>query len=265
MSLTPIKAPGFLREEADSRRSIFGPNQLKEHEQKSLFQIFIDQINNPVVYLLTAAAVLALVFGDLPEGIAIIVVLLLNTIIGFWMELQARQSMNALQQMDKVMTTVIRGGEEQEIDAEQLVPGDIIYLNAGDVIPADCRLAEVSELSVDEAALTGESVPVTKEITPLEQETSLGDRKNMAFKGTAVTNGKGKAVVVTRGMDTEIGSISEMVSEAEQEKIPLNQKLEHLTKKLIWATLALAGAFLSSAGFRAKRSISWSKPRSRGP
>lgn len=234
---------GLSEDEAEKRLKSHGPNQLEEQEQKSLLQILIDQINNPIVYLLTAAAVLAFIFGDIPEGIAIIVVLVLNTIIGFWMEYQARQSMNALQEMDKVMAKVIRDGEEKEIDAEHLVPGDIIKLEAGSLVPADARLLDVSELSIDESPLTGESVPVSKDVEPLDEETQVADRKNMAFKGTAVTNGKGKAVIVTTGMDTEIGSISEMVSEADQEQIPLNQKLENLTKKLIWVTLALAAAF----------------------
>lgn len=234
---------GLSEEEAKKRLESYGPNQLEEHDEKSLLQILIDQINNPIVYLLTAAAVLAFVFGDVPEGIAIIVVLVLNTIIGFWMEFQARKSMNALQEMDKVMAHVIRNGEEKEVDAEQLVPGDVINLAAGDLVPADARLIEVAELSIDEAPLTGESVPVSKEVEPIEEDTQVADQKNMIFKGTAVTNGRGKAVVVTTGMETEIGSISEMVSEADKEQIPLNRKLEDLTKKLIWVTLSLAAAF----------------------
>jgi Ca2+-transporting ATPase len=234
---------GLSQQEAQQRLEDHGPNQLKEQEAKSLLQIFIDQIANPIVYLLTAAAILAFTFGDIPEGIAIIVVLVLNAIIGFWMEFQARQSMNALQEMDKVMTNVIRDGDVHEVDAETLVPGDIIQLEAGDLVPADGRIVETAELSIDEAALTGESVPVTKEATSIEKDTPLGDRTNMVFKGTAVTNGKGKVVIVSTGMETEIGSISEMVSDADEDKIPLNRKLEQLTKNLIWATLGLAAAF----------------------
>lgn len=236
---------GLTEKESKKRLESYGSNQLEEHEKKSLFQIFIDQISNPIVYLLTAAAVLAFVFGDIPEGIAIIVVLVLNTIIGFWMEYQARQSMNALQEMDKVMARVIRDGQEKEINAEQLVPGDIITLEAGALVPADARLFKTTELSIDESPLTGESVPVSKETDPIDEDSQVADRKNMVFKGTAVTNGKGKAVIVTTGMDTEIGSISEMVSEAEKEQIPLNRKLEDLTKRLIWVTLALAAAFFA--------------------
>ena len=247
MTAKPEK--GLSEKEAQERLDTHGPNKLKEQQQKSLFQILIDQINNPVVYLLAAAAALAFVFGDLPEGIAILVVLALNTVIGFWMEFQARQSMKALQQMDKVMATVIRDGEEKRIDAEQLVPGDIIELEAGDLVPADSRLFEVSELTIDEAALTGESVPVNKSVEFVHEDTGVADRTNMAFKGTAVTNGKGKAVIISTGMDTEIGSISEMVSQADEDKIPLDRKLEQLTKKLIWVTLGLAAAFFTLGWF----------------
>jgi Ca2+-transporting ATPase len=234
---------GLSHQEADERFKKYGPNQLKEQDSKSILQIVVDQVNNPIVYLLSAAALLAFVFGDIPEGIAIVVVLVLNTIIGFWMEYQAMQSMNALKEMDNVMASVIREGEEKEINAEQLVPGDIITLEAGDLVPADARLIDASELTIDESPLTGESVPVSKETDPIEQETQVADRTNMVFKGTAVTNGRGKAVIVTTGMDTEIGTISEMVSSAEKEQIPLNRKLELLTKRLIWVTLGLAGAF----------------------
>lgn len=234
---------GLSHDEAEKRLESYGPNQLKEQEEKSLFQIVIDQLNNPIVYLLSAAAVLALAFGDIPEGIAIIVVLVLNTAIGFWMEYQAMQSMNALKEMDKVIASVVRDGDEKEINAENLVPGDIIILEAGALVPADARLIEASELSIDESPLTGESVPVSKITDPIEKDTQVADRTNMVFKGTAVTNGRGKAVIVTTGMDTEIGSISEMVSGAEKKQIPLNRKLELLTKRLIWVTLGLAGTF----------------------
>jgi len=234
---------GLSHKRAEELLKKFGPNQLKEQDKKSVFQILVDQLNNPIVYLLSAAALLAFAFGDIPEGVAIVVVLLLNTIIGFWMEYQAMQSMNALQEMDKVKATVIRNGEESEIDAENLVPGDIITLEAGALVPADARLIEASELTIDESPLTGESVPVSKQTDPIDQETQVADRTNMVFKGTAVTNGRATAVIVTTGMETEIGTISEMVSSAEKEQIPLNRKLELLTKRLIWVTLGLAGTF----------------------
>ena len=226
--------------EAKNRQKIYGLNQLEEKEQKSIFDIIIDQVNTPVVYLLFAAAVLSLVFGDIPEAIAIFAVLLINAGIGFWMEFQARQSMQALKQMDKIQAKVIRNGEEKNTDAEYIVPGDIIVLEAGDLISADGRLIETSETEINESALTGESVPVEKNTTTLEENTETADRNNMAFKGTAMTRGKAKMVVTATGMHTQLGNISEMVSSAEEEEIPLNEKLHTLTKKLIWVVLGMA-------------------------
>ncbi len=234
---------GLTPEEAQKRLDRYGTNRIRSKQQKSLFRIFLEQINNPVIYLLSAATVIAFVFGDIPEGIAIIVVIVLNTFIGFFMEVQARTSMEALQKMDKITVTGLRGGELEEINAEELVPGDIILPDAGDIIPADARIIEAAELRVDESPLTGESVPVNKSAEPVSENASLGDRTCMLYKGTSVTGGNGKAVVTATGMDTEIGTISKMVSEAEKESIPLNKKLNKLTRSLIWFIGFLAGAF----------------------
>ncbi len=235
---------GLSSKEARERLHQYGRNKLKEKEEKSALQILISQMNNPVVYLLSAAAVLAFVFGDIPEGIAIVVVLVLNALIGFWMEYQAHESMKALKKMDKILANVRRDDKELEIDAEELVPGDIIILEQGNMIPADARVILSSELSVDESPLTGESVPVEKDVAEVEEDTPVADRSNMIFKGTAVTSGKGEAMVTATGMQTELGNISQMVSEAEDEKVPLNRKLQGLTKSLIWVTLGLAAVFL---------------------
>jgi len=234
---------GISDSESEKRLEKFGRNQLEEQKKRSLFQIIISQINNPVVYLLAAAATVAFIFGDTAEGIAIIVVILINTIIGFWMEFQAQKSMNALKKMDKITAKVLRDGEEKSIDANLLVPGDIISLEAGMMVPADARLVEEQEISVDESPLTGESLDVEKNTEVIEEKQGVADRKNMIYKGTAITGGTGKAIVVATGMGTEIGNISTMVSEAEDEQIPLDKKLHKLTKKLIWLTLGLAAAF----------------------
>ncbi|MBT31770.1 MAG: ATPase P [Thalassobius sp.] len=234
---------GLSSSEAESRLNEFGRNKLKEEKKKSLFQILIDQLNNPVIYLLLAAVTLSFVFGDIAEAIAIIVVIVLNTVIGFWMELQAMQSMDALQKMDKLVVNIIRDGQEKQIDAEELVPGDLLAVEAGDLIPADCRIIYNAQLKVDESPLTGESIPVDKTTEKIEGDTGIGDRKNTLYKGTAVTNGNGKAIVVNTGMETELGNISQMVSDAGSEEVPLNKKLEKLSKHLIWATLGLAAVF----------------------
>jgi Ca2+-transporting ATPase len=234
---------GLPVKEAQKRLVRYGTNRIRSKQQKSLFRIFLEQINNPVIYLLSAATVIAFVFGDIPEGIAIIVVIVLNTLIGFFMEVQARTSMEALQKMDKITVTGLRGGELEEINAEELVPGDIILPEAGDIIPADARIIDAAELRVDESPLTGESVPVNKSTEPVSESASLGDHTCMLYKGTSVTGGNGKAVVTATGMETEIGTISKMVSEAEKESIPLNRKLNKLTRSLIWFIGFLAGAF----------------------
>ncbi len=234
---------GLDDQEVSKRRKKYGKNKLKEHKKRSIWDIIFSQINNPVIYLLSAAALLAFLFGDTVEGIAIVVVLLLNTIIGFWMEYKAQKSMKALREMDKIQARVVRSGQQQTIDAENVVPGDILVVESGDLIAADARIVEATELNVDESPLTGESVPVNKTPETIEQEKQIGDRLNVIHKGTAVTSGVGKAVVYATGMQTELGDISAMVGEEEKDEIPLNKKLVRLTKNLIWITIGLAVAF----------------------
>ncbi|UAB85654.1 cation-transporting P-type ATPase [Zunongwangia sp. SCSIO 43204] len=234
---------GLSGDQAKDKLQEYGPNKLKESKQKSLWAILIAQIANPVIYLLTAAAVLAFVFGDIAEGIAILVVLVANTIIGFWMEYQAQKSMEAIKEMDKTEAMVLRDGKDKTIDAEEIVPGDILIVKAGVLIPADARVFEATELKVDESPLTGESVPVSKNPEDIEGEKQIGDRNNILHKGTAVTGGTGKAIVFATGMDTEMGNISAMVNEQEDDETPLNKKLHSLTHNLIWVILGMAAAF----------------------
>lgn len=241
LSVNPDK--GLSDKEVEKRKKKYGPNILEKQEKRSILQIILSQIKNPVVYLLSAAAILAFVFGDIAEGIAIIVVLLINTIIGFWMEYNAQKSMEALKKMDKIEAKVLRDGKNKKINAEEIVPGDILIVEAGDLIAADGRILKATELGLDESPLTGESVPVNKSHEALEEEKGVADRTNILYKGTAVVGGSGKAVVYGTGMQTELGSISAMVGEEEKDKIPLNQKLNKLTKKLIYVTLGLAFAF----------------------
>lgn len=234
---------GLTEEEAVKRLKQYGPNKLKETEDRSILDLILSQVNNPVIYLLFTAAALALLFGDIPEGIAIFIVLLVNTAIGFWMEYQAQRSMQALKKLDKIKAVVIRDSEDIVIDAEKIVPGDIIKIEAGDLIPADARILEVAELRVDESPLTGESLPVEKSSEVIEEEMEVADRENILYKGTAVTAGTAIAIVFATGMNTEVGNISSLVEEQEQEDTPLTRKLNTLTKKLIWVILAMAAAF----------------------
>ncbi len=234
---------GLGREDIQRRRNAYGMNQLRKEGKKSLFSIFISQVNNPVIYLLLAAMTVSFIFGDIPEAIAIIIVIVLNTVIGFWMEYRAQASLDALKKMNPLTTRVIREGEEQEILAEELVPGDLIHLEAGDLVPADARIASASELSVDESPLTGESMPVDKQADPVDESAQVADRTSMLFKGTALSTGKARAVVTSTGMETEIGNISRMVGEAGEDEIPLNRKLGKLSRRLIWIIGGLAVAF----------------------
>lgn len=238
------KERGLSEEEAEKRLKKYGRNILEEQSKKNIWQILFSQINNPIIYLLTAAAILAFSFNDIAEGIAIVVVLVINTIIGFWMEYKAQKSMKSLKDLDKIQARVIRNGKKENIDAENLVPGDILIVDSGDLIPADARIIEATELQIDESPLTGESVPISKSPDTLEEEKPVADRKNILYKGTAVSGGTARAVVYATGMQTELGSISAMVGEEKKDEIPLNQKLSALTKNLIFVTIGLAVAFL---------------------
>ncbi len=234
---------GLSDNEAKKRLKKYGKNVLKEKKEKSLLQLIIDQFRGAIIYLLLAAVVVSFAFGEIPEAIAIMVVIVLNTAIGFGMEYQARSSMKALKKLDKLNAYVLRNGNRIEIDAEELVPGDIIFLEEGNLIAADCRIIEQNELKMNESALTGESFPVSKKADVLDKDTPLADRTNMVFKGTSVTMGNGKCLVVSTGMETGIGDISEMVSSEDKNKTPLNIKLNNLSKQLVWIVLGLAAIY----------------------
>lgn len=222
------------------KREKYGENRLQEFKKRSTWQILIAQFKSPIIALLAVAAVLSFAFQEWIEGIAVIIAILLNTVIGFFTEIKAVRSMESLQQLSKTKTRVRREGNVREISAEELVPGDIVVLDGGDLIAADLRLIEASKLQVDESALTGESVPVSKTIEALEGDLALADRKNMAFKGTAVTRGTGEGVVIATGMETELGHISSLTAEAKEEITPLEKRLDSLGKRLIWIVLAIA-------------------------
>ena len=234
---------GLSDQKAKEKLKKHGRNIIEGKKQRSLFMLFLDQVNNPVIYLLLGAVTISFIFGDIPEAIAIIVVILLNTVIGFWMEYQARTSVNALKKLNRLQTKVIRDGNTVDIDAANIAPGDLIILEAGDVIPADARVISASELKVDESPLTGESVAVDKTVEHIEEEKGLAERNNMLFKGTALTHGKATAVITATGKETEIGKISEMAEQEDKDDIPLNVKLRKLSHRLIWVTVGLAGAF----------------------
>ncbi|BAU64397.1 cation-transporting ATPase [Stanieria sp. NIES-3757] len=222
------------------RRQKYGANQLQEFKQRSAWQILITQFKSPIIGLLAVAAILSFVFQEWVEGIAVIIAILLNATIGFFTEIKAVRSMESLHQLSETKTKVRRARRIQEINAEELVPGDIVILDSGDLIAADLRVIKASKLQIDESPLTGESVPVSKTTEPLERELPLAERTNMLYKGTAITRGSGEGVVVAIGMETELGHISSLTAEAEEEVTPLEKRLDSLGRRLIWITLVIA-------------------------
>ncbi|MFP4323971.1 MAG: cation-translocating P-type ATPase [Anaerolineales bacterium] len=247
-------AQGLSSEDAKARLEHHGPNAIQEQKARSAVEILIEQFRDPIIWLLVAAGVAAIAIGSEVEGIAVFAVVIVNALVGFFTELQAAQSMEALKQMGEVKTAVRRDGRVRKIPAKQLVPGDIIILDAGDMVSADLRLLEANRLQTDEAALTGESKQVTKNIDVIPEEVVLAEQFNVAFKGTAITRGTGEGVVFATGMNTEIGHISEMVQSAESETTPLEKRLDALGQRLIGLTLGIA-VVVTAAGLLAGRDL----------
>jgi Ca2+-transporting ATPase len=245
---------GLSEAAARQRRILHGANRLRERRPRPLLTILTDQFRSVVVALLAAATVLAFLFGDIPEGIAIVVVLFINAAIGFVTEWRAVRSMEALRRLGQVATRVRRDGQVRSVPAEDLVPGDIVLLDAGDAITADLRLLESAKLAVDESTLTGESVPVAKRVEPLPPATRVMDRSNMGFRGTNVTRGSGLAVVTFTGLATELGRISELVTSASAQATPLQERINQLGRLLVWVTLGLS-ALIAVAGVLSGRDL----------
>jgi len=245
---------GLTETMARQRLAQFGPNLLETTERRHVITLLTDQFRSIVVLLLVAAGLLAFAFGDHVEGIAILVVVVINSAIGFLTEWRATRSMEALRRLGRVDTIVIRDGIPRRRPASELVPGDIVLLEGGDIVAADMRLVEAAKLQASESALTGESMPVRKQVAPLPADTALVDRTNMLFKGTSVTRGTCKAVVVATGMLTELGRISELVVQAEAQVTPLERRLERLARQLAWIAVALA-VLLAAAGILAGREL----------
>ena len=231
---------GLSEHEAGRRLQHYGPNTIGGRQRVGAFAILIHQCQSLVVGLLAVAAGLAFYFGEWEEGSAIAGVLVLNTLIGFVTEIKAVRSIEALRVLGTRSARVCRDGRTRLVPAERLVPGDIVLLDAGDVITADLRLVEASNLEVDESTLTGESMGVGKTIAPVDVNARVADRASMLFKGTSITRGSGIGVVVATGMATELGHISRLVEEAEPEASPLEKKLVRLSGQLVWVTLVLA-------------------------
>jgi Ca2+-transporting ATPase len=239
---------GLTGVEAARRLAAAGPNRLPEPPRASAAIVLRDQFTSVVVYLLIAATAISLALGETLEAGAIAVVLAINTTLGFVTELRARRAMEAILRLDVSAATVLRDGRLRAIDAEALVPGDIVDLKAGGEVPADARLIEAIDLRANEAALTGESLPVSKDAADiLGEETPLADRTNMIYAATAIVSGIGRAVVCTTGAGTEAGRVSALTSALRLEPTPLERRLDALGHRLVWLALAIAAVVAALA------------------
>ncbi len=247
---------GISSAEAEKRLREYGPNLLKEKKKKTLFVMFLDQFRDFMILVLIAAAVVSGIIGELTDTIAIVVIVVLNAVIGFVQEYRAEKAMEALKKMAAPAATVVRDGMPLEVEASGLVPGDLVVLEAGKIVPADMRLTECAQLKVQEAALTGESVPAEKTTEALDDERlPTGDRKNMAYKGTNVSYGRGMGIVTATGMNTEIGSIATMLQEEEEVKTPLQKRLAAFGKKLAVAVLAICAIIFAVGIIRGEAAL----------
>jgi Ca2+-transporting ATPase len=230
---------GLDEEEVLRRRLIYGRNQLQVVNQRHIVSILVDQFKSIVIALLVVAGILAALFSDIAEAVAIFAVIVLNALIGFTTEWRAVRSMEALRRLADIDCVGLRASTVIRLSADELVPGDIVILDAGDLVPADLRLIRASKLNADESTLTGESLPVHKHTEPLAKDTMMLDRHNMAFKGTSITRGAGRGVVVATGTGTEFGKIFEQVSSATAQRTPLEKRLNSLGNRLAWVVIAI--------------------------
>ena len=217
----------------------YGYNKIDVAKEKGPLLIFLSQFHNLMTYLLLFASGLSFWFDERLDAIAILMVILINSLVGFWMEMKARISMSALKNLASIPAKVFREGKLVEIPGEEVVPGDVLYVESGDMITADARVFNPTQLTVNEASLTGEALSVEKLETDLPAETPIADRRNMVFKGTFVATGNTKALVVATGMKTELGKIAGLVQSSDQEATPLEEKLQTFSRTLIYITIAL--------------------------
>ncbi|GAB3550457.1 cation-translocating P-type ATPase [Noviherbaspirillum agri] len=233
-------ATGLTQQEAGERLARYGTNTIREKPPRPIWRMFVDQFIDFMIVILIAAAIVSGVIGDVKDTIAIVVIVLLNAVIGFVQEVRAERAMAALKKMAATSATVLRSGERASVPAHDLVPGDIVLLEAGNVVPADLRLTQVHQLKVDEALLTGEATTVEKMCTPLaEHNAPLGDRRNLAYKGTTATYGRATGIVVATSMATELGKIAKLLDSGEALRTPLQKRLAAFGKRLGIAVIAI--------------------------
>jgi len=242
---------GLSSVEAEKRLQEFGPNQLPEQKRVSPFALLISQFSSFIVWTLIVAAFVAGFLGEWIDATAIGVIVILNAFLGFFQEFRAEKSLAALRKMATPFSKVIRDGELQTLPSEKIVPGDLVLIEAGDRIPADGRVIQSIELSTQEAALTGESMPIHKIASSLEKpDLAVGDKKNMGFLGTVAVSGKGYLVVTETGLQTELGKIASLLQQGKEEQTPLQIRLEELGHRLVWLCLGIVALVFALGFFR---------------
>ena len=246
---------GISEKEADERLKQYGLNEIKEEKRISPLKIFIEQFNSVVVWILIAATIISAFLKEYVDAIVILVIIILISVLGFFLEYRAERSIEALKKLTSLKATVIRNGQKKEIDSKHIVPGDIIVLETGDKVPADARLFEVINLQTQEAALTGESQPVKKNMDIMLEKISIADMKNIVFSSTIVVSGRAKAVVITTGMQTEIGKIATMMEEVKPEPTPLQKKMDDLGKLIGKVVIAIAVIIFAVASIFQEKSL----------
>jgi P-type Ca2+ transporter type 2C len=240
IKLLKTSRKGLTKQEAEHRLQVYGLNELKAEKGISPFRIFLEQFSSPLIWILLFALLVSLFLKEATDAIVIGLIVILNAILGFMQEYRAEKSIEALKRMASPQAKVIRDGKEQKIESKYLVPGDLIVLETGDKVPADSRLIEIHSLDTHEAALTGESLPIKKDITKLAEKTPLADQKNMVFASTIISKGRGQAIVTFTGMLTQVGKIAKLIKEAHEKQTPLQKKLRELGKYLTIAVIVVA-------------------------
>ena len=244
-------AHGLTDAEAERRLAVYGPNALQAAHRTSPWTILLEQFKNILIIILLIGTVLSAFLGHGTEAIAIAVIVLFAVVLGFIQEYRAERAIQALQQMAAPTATAIRNEDTVTVPARELVPGDVILLHAGDIVPADGRLIDAINLQVEEAALTGESVPVEKDTAPRQNaDLPIGDRRNMAYSGTTVTYGRGRAIVTATGAGTEFGRIAQLLQTVESGKTPLQENLDRVGRALAYAALVLVVIIVALGLFR---------------
>jgi Ca2+-transporting ATPase len=241
---------GLTTSEVTQRQLRYGSNALQRIQSRPAWRVFVDQFASVVIALLGIAAAISWATGDRAEAVAILIVLILNAAVGFATEWQAGRALDALRRQSRTLTRVRRNGFESTVDAEELVPGDIVILNAGDRVPADARLIEAVRLEAEESALTGESTTVEKNVGAVSAQTPLAERHSMLYLGTAVAAGRGQAMVVSTGTATELGKIGRLVATSTKERSPLEIQLAQLGRRLVYLVLAIAAIVMVTGWLR---------------